>query len=130
MHPIRLILNNVKWGLMDYKFQGEEALRNSGQAYCIIRPGGLTGGDGQRQAKADPGTEHVMAASAEGDIGKTSSIHRIDVASVVVEAITSKDAENKTIEIVARPREDSAPAFKARIESMFAAIVEDEQTAR
>ena len=44
-HPIRIILNNIKWGLMDCKFKGEEALRGAGlPSYTIVRPGGLVGG--------------------------------------------------------------------------------------
>jgi uncharacterized protein YbjT (DUF2867 family) len=121
-HPIRILLNNIKWGLMDNKFLGEEALRNSGQDYCIVRPGGLTGGDNQRKANSDPGMEHIMASAAEGDVGNSSSIHRTDVASVVVEALNSGDAKNKTVEIVSRPRLDTDPDFKAHVAGLFAVI--------
>ena len=121
-HPIRIILNNVKWGLMDNKFLGEEALRNSGQEYCIIRPGGLTGGDGQRAAKSPAGTDHIVAAGPEGDVGKTHSIHRTDVASVVVASLASADAKNKTVELVSRPRKDEDPAFDAWVSGLFATI--------
>merc|ERR1711924_94827 len=40
--PIRILLNTVKWGNMDYKFKGEESLRSAGLShYVIVRPGGL-----------------------------------------------------------------------------------------
>ena len=39
-HPIRMILNNVRWGLMDAKFAGEELLRGSALPYTVVRPGG------------------------------------------------------------------------------------------
>ena len=39
---MRIILNNIKWSLMDEKLKGEEALRASGVPYTIVRPGGLT----------------------------------------------------------------------------------------
>jgi hypothetical protein len=71
LHPLRILLNNVRWGLMDAKFKGEasssplfpaapgrssrvadpapsparageEALRASGLPYTVVRPGGLT----------------------------------------------------------------------------------------
>jgi len=127
-NPIRIVLNNVKYSLMDYKFRGEEVLRNSGQEYCIVRPGGLVGGDGQRQADAPPGTQHIVAVAAEGDVGKPSSIHRADVAAVVVEALSSPEARNKTVELVARPRRSKDPAFEDRVRSLFAAIPADAAT--
>merc|ERR1712014_72955 len=84
-HPIRIILNNIKYSLMDYKFMGEEYLRKSCLDYTIVRPGGLTGGEGavSRPACAEPGTEYIVAAGAEGNVGKAINIHRTDVASVV-----------------------------------------------
>jgi len=123
-HPIRLILNNIKYSLMDYKFMGEEALRGCGVEYTIVRPGGLQGGEGGTGMKprAAPGTEYIVAAGPEGDVGKASSIHRTDVASVVSEAIVSADANCKTIEIVARPREDSDPSFDDHLKEIFKSI--------
>jgi uncharacterized protein YbjT (DUF2867 family) len=41
-HPVRVLLNNIRWSLMDHKYAGEEALRNSGVSYTVVRPGGLT----------------------------------------------------------------------------------------
>merc|ERR1712216_834173 len=102
-------------------------LRKSGQEYAIVRPGGLTGGDGgQRPSKTPPGVEHIVAAGPEGDVsGGTSSIHRIDVAAVVYEAIKSADAKNKTIEIVSRPRADGDPSFAERAQEIFNSIPAD-----
>jgi uncharacterized protein YbjT (DUF2867 family) len=37
-----VLLNNIRWSLMDHKFAGEEALRSSGVSYTIVKPGGLT----------------------------------------------------------------------------------------
>jgi len=124
-HPIRIILNNIKYSLMDYKFEGEEFVRKSGLPYVIVRPGGLTGGEGQRQAKSEPGSEHILAAAAEGDLGSARSIHRGDVAAVVCEALLSEDATNKTIEIVARPRNADDPSFEANLKEMFKNIPAD-----
>lgn len=125
-HPIRAILNNIKWGLMDNKFLGEEVLRKSGMEYCIVRPGGLTGGETtQRKGHTEPGQEHIMAAGPEGDVGKTSSIHRTDVAIVICEAVRSPDAKNKTVEIVSRPRSQDDPSFDERVRGLFQDIPAD-----
>jgi len=118
-HPVRILLNNIRYSLMDYKFEGEEFVRKSGLEYVIVRPGGLMGGEGQRPAKSEPGSEHILAAEAEGDLGSARSIHRGDVAAVVCEALFSDDAKNKTIEIVARPREEEDPRFEQRLTTMF-----------
>merc|ERR1712046_427662 len=46
-YAIRGILNSLKGamfhrrGMMDFKFEGEQQLRYSGQEYCIVRPGEL-----------------------------------------------------------------------------------------
>jgi len=125
-HPIRVILNNIKYSLMDYKFQGEEALRKSGQEYAIVRPGGLTGGEGGQRGSTTPsGTEYILAAGPEGDLGSARSIHRTDVAAVVCEALRSAEAKNKTIEIVARPRAEGDPSFEDRVKEIFKSIPTD-----
>lgn len=38
-HPIRLLLNNIRWGLMDAKFRGENLLREGRVPYTVVRPG-------------------------------------------------------------------------------------------
>mmetsp|Transcript_16920 Transcript_16920/g.24824 ORF Transcript_16920/g.24824 Transcript_16920/m.24824 type:complete len:254 (+) Transcript_16920:24-785(+) len=128
-HPIRIILNNFKYSLMDEKFKGEEALRASKDenfSYTIVRPGGLTGGEGQkRQASHEPGAQYVVAVGAEGDCGASSSIHRNDVARVVFEALENKKAKGKTVEIVSRPKKEGDPEFKDRMKSIFDEILED-----
>ena len=47
---MRLLLNNIRYGLMDEKLLGEAALRSSGVPYTIVRPGGLSNAEG---GKAD-----------------------------------------------------------------------------
>jgi uncharacterized protein YbjT (DUF2867 family) len=121
-HPIRMLLNNVKYSLMDYKFMGEESLRKSGQEYTIVRPGGLTGGEGGRAAATPPGTDFILAAGPEGDLGKARSINRSDVASVVCEALRSPDAKNKTIEVVSRTRTEGDPSFDDHLKEIFKTI--------
>lgn len=127
-HPIRILLNNVKYSLMDYKFEGEQYVRKAGLEYTIVRPGGLSGGgDGASQGNTAlaPGTQHIVAGAAEADLGKARGIHRADVASVVCEAIDSADAKNKTIELVARPREETEPSFADHLKTLFKDIPVD-----
>ncbi|EFJ49811.1 hypothetical protein VOLCADRAFT_89655 [Volvox carteri f. nagariensis] len=94
LHPIRLILNNIRYGLMDNKLRGEDALRSSGVEYTIIRPGGLGNGPGG----------HVTFVTGQGDvIAGAGSINRADVASVCVSALTHPGAANITLELFSRP---------------------------
>ena len=48
-----MLLNNIRWGLMDAKFRGENLLRAGGVPYTVVRPGGLTNDPpGQRELVA------------------------------------------------------------------------------
>lgn len=87
--PIRLILNNIKWGLMDNKYKGECALRDSGKHYTIVRPGQLTN---------DAGGQHKLV-TGQRDVMKTGSVSRADVAAVCVAAITTQAADGLTFEL-------------------------------
>jgi uncharacterized protein YbjT (DUF2867 family) len=129
-HPIRILLNNIKYSLMDYKFMGEETLRNSGLAhYVIVRPGGLAGGEGEgshvRPTDIQPDTQHLVFGPAEADLGKSRSVHRADVAAVVCEALTCTEAARKTIEIVARPTTEGEPTIGEQLNGIFKSIPED-----
>jgi hypothetical protein len=55
-HPIRMILNSVRWGLMDAKFRGENLLRGGSIPYTVIRPGGLT--------NDPPGQKEIVASES------------------------------------------------------------------
>ncbi|WIA24093.1 hypothetical protein OEZ85_013698 [Tetradesmus obliquus] len=91
LHPIRVLLNNIRWSLMDNKFKGEEALRSSGLSYTIVKPGGLTNAPG--------GTVQLRAdVDATREVG-AGSISRADVAAVCVEALTNAKASNKALSI-------------------------------
>jgi len=132
-HPIRVLLNNIKYSLMDYKFMGEETLRNSGlHHYVIVRPGGLVGGEGEgshvRPTDVLPGTQHLCAGPAEADLGSARSIHRADVAAVVCEALASPDAAGKTIEIVAKPAADGELTVAEQVNGIFKSIPQDVKT--
>lgn len=125
-HPIRILLNNIKYSLMDYKFEGENAVRASGLEYVLVRPGGLTGGEGGQREEATPSTtEYIIAGGAEADLGSARSIHRTNVAAVVCEAISSEDAKNKTIELVARPRTEEDPSLEDHLKALFKEIPDE-----
>ncbi len=83
-HPL-----NRMGRVLDAKLAGENALRASGLAYTIIRPGGLTD---------DPGGEPVRFEQGDTMSGR---ISRADVAAVAVAALTSPAAIGTTFEIIA-----------------------------
>ena len=88
-HPIRIMLNNFKWGLMDQKFKAEEYIRNSGLKYTIVRPGGLKDG---------PAGEKTLVVQ-QGD-KSAGSVARADVAAVCVAALSNPKATNVTLELM------------------------------
>lgn len=92
LHPVRVLLNNIRWSLMDNKFASEQKLRQSGLPYTIVRPGGLSNGPAgttQLAAEVDAKKESLMG-----------SISRADVAAVCVEALTNPAAKDKTLSVV------------------------------
>lgn len=78
------VLQNV---LID-KDKAEQHLINSGLTYTIIRPGGL---------KSEPATGSAVLTE---DISIVGSIHRADVAQLVVRALNSERANNKVLSAV------------------------------
>jgi len=83
-HPLNQMFDNV----LRWKFKGEEALRDSGIPYTIIRPGGLT---------EETGGESEIRIFAE-DAGE-GRIPRADVASVCVAVLNNPAAMNKTFSV-------------------------------
>jgi uncharacterized protein YbjT (DUF2867 family) len=97
---VRVILNSIKWKLMDSKFAGEEKLRRSGVSYTVLRPGRLlekAGGGAAWQA-------------TQGDNATTggNGIARADVAALAIAALSDEAAHRVTVEVV-----DAAPAAPA-----------------
>ncbi len=84
-HPLNQMFDNV----LRWKFKGEEALRNSGVPYTIVRPGGLT---------EEPGGDSEIRIFAE-DAGE-GLIPRADVAAVCVAALDNPAAMNKTFSVI------------------------------
>lgn len=85
-HPL-----NLFWFVLLWKLQGENALRESGLPYTIVRPGGLLN-------EERPGNVIMQGADTlfEG------SIPRTQVAQVCVEALFCPESRHKTVEIVSR----------------------------
>lgn len=86
-HQVNRIFDN----LLQWKLRGENALRETGLNYTIVRPGRLTIEEGGRQGIK------VMQGDPQDVSGR---IPRDDVAAVLVNALGRPDAYGKTFEIV------------------------------
>lgn len=95
--------------LIEWRGRGEEALRESGLPYTIVRPSWLTN---------EPGGERAIRFE-QGDTGE-GEIARADVATVCAHAILEPDARGKTFELYNEP--GSPPADWAKT---FAALAPD-----
>lgn len=89
-HPLNQMFDDV----LRWKFRGEEALRESGVPYTIVRPGGLT---------EEPGGQSPVRIFAE-DEGE-GMIPRADVAAVCVAALGNALAFNKTFSVISADSE-------------------------
>lgn len=85
--PLRLLL----WNVLNRKNHAEAVLRTSGVPYTIIRPGGLTNA---------PATGDVLVG--EGGETVSGSIPRADVAQLMIAALFTPEAANRTFEVVSR----------------------------
>ena len=85
-HP----LNEMFGDVLIWKSRGEQALRDSGLTYTIVRPGGLRNGPG--------GQGEIVGVQGDPRIGQV-GLARADVATVLVEAVKHPGSRNKTIEI-------------------------------
>ena len=84
------ILNWIGGDILEWKAKGEDYLRESGVPYTIVRPGGLSDGEGGKTG----------IAVQQGDQGM-GSIKRADVAKVLVATLGSPHTLNTTFEIKA-----------------------------
>ena len=112
-HPVRLILNTIKWRLMDAKYEGEQHLRRSGVSYTVIRPGRLLHA---------PGGVKALAVS-QGDVlqGGSPGISRDDVAHVALAALFDDAAQRVTLELVS----GADDAAEGQLAHVFAGLVQD-----
>lgn len=94
---------NAKMGmLLMWKGKGEQAVRDTGMPYTIVRPGGLLPRPGQ---SCERGKVGLKLAPMDG-VGM-GAVCRADVAAVMVAALGDADALGKTFSVVA---DDTAPA--------------------
>lgn len=115
-HPIRIMLNNFRWSLMDNKFKGEEALRASGVPYTVVRPSGL--------GKGPAGQADII--TGQGDRMKGGgSISRADVAAVCVAALDNPAAKNVTLEITSKPAQVTADAYSRQLQDIWGSLKAD-----
>jgi uncharacterized protein YbjT (DUF2867 family) len=101
-HPL-----NLFWGVLYWKQQAEDYLKNSGVPYTIVRPGGLKNEDNDQAI--------VMSAA---DTLFEGSIPRHKVAQVCVEALNQPAAKNKVVEIIT-----SETAASQSLTTLFANVV-------
>jgi uncharacterized protein YbjT (DUF2867 family) len=92
-HPL-----NLFWGILYWKQQAEDYLKNSGVPYTIVRPGGL---------KNEDNDQAIVMSSA--DTLFEGSIPRQKVAQVCVEALSQPTAKNKVVEIITSESAASQP---------------------
>ena len=83
------VLNKMFDNVLIWKFKGEEAVRNSGVPYTIVRPGGLI------DKPSDPSAVILQ----QGDSGE-GMIPRADVAIILVRSLQYPEALGKTFEAV------------------------------
>lgn len=113
VHPInkwsfiRGILNTVvtglfhRRGLMDFKFEGEQLLRHSGQEYCIVRPGRLI--DMHPGHEKRLGRAVCSVGQCNSSFMRGAATARADVAAVCVAAMTAAGSRNTTFELASEP---------------------------
>lgn len=100
-HPL-----NLFWGILYWKKQAEDYLKQSGVPYTIVRPGGL---------KNEDSPQPLVMSSA--DTLFEGNIPRQKVAQVCVEALSQPAAKNKVVEIIT-----SETAVAKPISGLFASV--------
>lgn len=117
-HPIRLLLNNMRGGgqkIMDAKFAGENALRQSGVSFTVVRPGGL------QDAPAALGAWSLVVT--QGDRSGAGRISRSDVAELCVAAAhAGSEASRVTLEVSSDPKREKK---EVSYESLFSGLEKD-----
>jgi uncharacterized protein YbjT (DUF2867 family) len=102
-------LNKMFSNILIWKLKGEDAVRNSGVPYTVVRPGGLID---------EPGGETALLFQ-QGDEGQ-GQIPRADVARILVAALSLSEARGKTFELISG---EGTPS--ASVPDQFAVLKED-----
>lgn len=107
-HPF----NRATRGALEWRYAGEEYLRDSGIPYTIVRPAGLVDRPaGEQAVLLDQGDRWQQYLR--------DTISRADLALVLVEALREPAARNATLEIVNRPL-DSQPGWREQLKELKA----------
>ncbi|MGK7872303.1 MAG: CIA30 family protein [Xenococcaceae cyanobacterium] len=106
--PPAVRMNDQLGGILTWKLRGEEAVRNSGLTYTIVRPCALTEKPGNKALYFDQGDNIKGQVSREA------------IASLCVQVIEQPQAGNKTFEV--REEEEKT---KTDWESLFAKLQPD-----
>lgn len=86
-HQLNAMLDNI----LQWKLKGEDAVRETGISYTIVRPGALTN---------EPGGQRGIRIMQGDPTAGAGSVSRSDLAAVLVSAIGRPDLYGKTFEIV------------------------------
>lgn len=107
------------FGILEIKAESENKLRQSGAPYCIVRPAGLNDKDWPA------GSRPVFS---QGDVA-VGRIHRKDVARILADVLSAKEATGKTFEAITLagypPADSIAPALK-RLKTDVDGLPDDE----
>merc|ERR1711871_132395 len=91
-------------GMMDFKAQGEQLLRESGvSSWTILRPGRLS--DGEAKSSGEISTGQTNASFGEGG----SPLSRADLAALAVLTAFTQEASKKTVEIGTNSKSEMLP---------------------
>lgn len=104
-HPM-----NQPGHLLDWRLRGEDAVRQSGLPYTIVRPGWLTD---------QPGGSRGIRLE-QGDTGE-GSVSRADIAQICVQALWSPSADGLTFEVF---NEDGPPS--GNLDKEFSGLSKDQ----
>lgn len=105
-HPF----NKATRGALEWRFKGEEHLRNSGLTYTIVRPAGLVN---------RPAAEQGLIIE-QGDNWQPllrSTVSRDDLSQVLIESLTNPGTRNVTFEIANDPTREPGD-WRARLEAL------------
>ena len=116
---IRGFLNTLsglfhKFGLMDFKFEGEKALISSGIEYSILRPGRLTDENG--------GESKFHVGQCNGTFLSGAKCSRADLATLCIYASKSPDAANCTFEVACTPLQKPLEGKSLPDEKLFSGL--------
>jgi len=122
-HFVRALLNTFvtglfhRRGMMDFKFEGEQLLRASGQEYCIVRPGRLV--DAHKGQEKALRRALLRVGQCNASFLNGGAIARADLAAVCVVAMTVAGARNTTFEVGSEtpldPKDPDAPRPEANL---------------